>query len=127
MLWFTCLQVQVTHTNIPRKYKVVGVEELGADKVTFLLENKRCTVQQYFAQKYRLNLRFPRLNLLRVAPETKKIYLPVEVRETTLSLHIPVCLSYKHNQLYHIFIHVEECHRYELIYPPCNHAYVFLW
>ncbi|XP_050691117.1 protein argonaute-2-like [Eriocheir sinensis] len=72
------MKVRVTHSNIPRTYKVVEIGDLGADKQTFLHEDKKCTVQQYFTQKYHIQLRFPKLNLLQVAPENKKIYLPIE-------------------------------------------------
>lgn len=53
--------------------------DLGADRQTFLLDDKTCTVEQYFRDKYNRQLDYPHLNVLRVAPDSKKIYLPVEV------------------------------------------------
>lgn len=77
MLYF---QVQETHSGINRIYKVVGVAQVGADQQTLTYENKECTIQQYFAKRYYKSLHFPKLNLLQVGVEEKKVFLPIEVK-----------------------------------------------
>lgn len=77
------MKIQVTHTDIPRTYKVLEMGELSSSRQTFPLETspgktKPCTVQEYFRTKYKVNLRYPNLNCLRVGPPNRNIYIPPE-------------------------------------------------
>ncbi|XP_068244713.1 protein argonaute-2-like [Palaemon carinicauda] len=78
------LQVQVTHTLKCRRYKVQGVSPLGSDRQTFPLTDPttqtttQCTVEKYFMMQYNKRLRYPALNCLKVGPQTRNIYLPIE-------------------------------------------------
>lgn len=53
----------------------------GAHEQKFEREpGKVTTVEKYFAEVYpRTKLLYPHLNLIRAAPETRTIYLPIEV------------------------------------------------
>ncbi|XP_050701714.1 protein argonaute-2-like isoform X2 [Eriocheir sinensis] len=72
------IKVRETHSGINRTYKVVGVAEVGADEKTINFEDKKCTIQQYFAKRYQKTLHFPKLNLLQVGVEAKNVFLPIE-------------------------------------------------
>lgn len=79
-----CFQIRVTHSHVDRKYRIIGLMEEGAETQEFEEEpGKLTTVKKYFAKAYpRTRLQYPYLNLIRAAPETKTIYLPIEVSES---------------------------------------------
>lgn len=63
------LKVQVTHTDIPRVYKVQDVAFLGADRLTFPFVTDdgdaiNMSVQSYFRLKYDIELKYPKLKCL---------------------------------------------------------------
>ncbi|XP_047487055.1 protein argonaute-3-like [Penaeus chinensis] len=74
------LKVRVTHTPVNRTYKIIGIMKLGAREQEFEREpGKVTTVEKYFAEVYpRSKLQYPHLNLIRAAPESRTIYLPIE-------------------------------------------------
>ncbi|XP_064115910.1 protein argonaute-2-like [Macrobrachium nipponense] len=78
------LQVEVTHTEKCRRYKVQDVSQYGADRQTFPLtdpntqKTTNCTVQKYFAMQYNKRLQYPALNCLKVGPQSRNIHLPIE-------------------------------------------------
>ncbi|KAG7159762.1 argonaute 2-like 10, partial [Homarus americanus] len=52
------IRVQVTHSNIPRTYKIIDVSEHSAEKQTFPLKDENtgntvyCTIENYFKNQY---------------------------------------------------------------------------
>ncbi|KFM66048.1 Protein argonaute-4, partial [Stegodyphus mimosarum] len=70
------VRVRVTHQRHPRTYKVKGVSELSA-KEQMLDTEKRISVAQYFAGKYRC-LTYPFLPCLHMQSNTNKTYIPME-------------------------------------------------
>ncbi|KAK3860034.1 hypothetical protein Pcinc_033884 [Petrolisthes cinctipes] len=78
------MKVQVTHTHFPRTYRVQNVSQMGPDRQVFPLDRKdgkgevNCSVQKYFREQYNCQLRYPKLNCLKVGPEKRNIYLPIE-------------------------------------------------
>ncbi|XP_042876363.1 protein argonaute-3-like [Penaeus japonicus] len=74
------IKIRVTHSHVDRKYRIIGLMEEGAETQEFEEEpGKLTTVKKYFAKAYpRTRLQYPYLNLIRAAPETKTIYLPIE-------------------------------------------------
>ncbi|XP_076050317.1 protein argonaute-2-like [Oratosquilla oratoria] len=78
------IKVRVTHTNIPRKYKVNKVMPFGAARQKFTFEDKdtkevrTLTVKEYFLKTYKKKIEYDQLNLLHCGPQDKEIYLPME-------------------------------------------------
>lgn len=76
------IKVLAMHGQCPRSYRVSGIGDLGADRQVFPLEKDgktiQCTVQQYFLDKYKKRLSYPQLNLLKVGPSHRDIYVPIE-------------------------------------------------
>lgn len=78
------LRVQVTHSNIPRTYKIIDVSPLGSNKQTFPLKDEdtgntfQCTIENYFRNTFGRKLKFPRLNCIQVAPADRNVFLPIE-------------------------------------------------
>ncbi|XP_068243628.1 protein argonaute-3-like [Palaemon carinicauda] len=77
------LKVRVSHNLVPRTYKVIDVMKDGANTQTFKAEKDTWkTVLDYFKETYpQKKLRYPKLNVIRVAPETKTVFLPIECCE----------------------------------------------
>lgn len=75
------LKVRVNHANNQRTYKVLDIMNEGASRQTFKVEDDKWkTVKDYFKEAYpRTTLRHPNLNVIRAAPITRTIYLPIEV------------------------------------------------
>ncbi|XP_076067271.1 protein argonaute-3-like [Oratosquilla oratoria] len=79
------LKVRAIHTAIKRTYRIEDIVRNGAARQTFTLENettgekKEYTVQEYFKERYNVQLRYPHLNLLHCAPLKKSTYLPMEL------------------------------------------------
>ncbi|XP_045601550.2 protein argonaute-2 [Procambarus clarkii] len=79
------LRVQVTHSNIPRTYKIIAVSELGSDKQTFPLKDDdtgkiySISVESYIKNNYGRKLKYPKFNCIQVAPAERRVYLPVEI------------------------------------------------
>ncbi|XP_035227948.1 protein argonaute-4-like isoform X2 [Stegodyphus dumicola] len=71
------VRVRVTHQRHPRTYKVKGVSELPAREQMLDVENRRISVAQYFAEKYR-HLTYPSLPCLHMQSNTNKTYIPME-------------------------------------------------
>ncbi|CAL4066194.1 unnamed protein product, partial [Meganyctiphanes norvegica] len=78
------LKIKVTHSPVPRTYKISDIGEAGADRQTFPITDEAtgktssCTVQNYFKQRYNINLKYPKLNCLKVGPVARNIYIPIE-------------------------------------------------
>lgn len=77
------MKIQVTHTQVPRTYKVQDVSPLGPDRQVFPLDIgdgkvTQCSVQKYFRDQYGKQLRYPKLNCLKVGPIKRNIFLPIE-------------------------------------------------
>ena len=78
------LKVRTTHYDKPRTYRVRGITELGADKLSFILQEedgtkRKITVEQYFLLYIDYKLEFPKLNCLHVGNPDRNVYLPMEV------------------------------------------------
>ncbi|XP_054163595.1 protein argonaute-3-like [Oppia nitens] len=86
------LQVESTHINYGtpdsphyRKFRIIGISRLSAAEQTFEFERDknqpkvRITIQQYFKEKYRINLQYPHLPCLEVGNPRDPNRLPIEV------------------------------------------------
>lgn len=78
------LKIQVTHAPVQRTYKISDIGAVGCDRQTFPITDEttkkttQCTVQNYFKQRYGINLRYPKLNCLKVGPVNRNIFIPIE-------------------------------------------------
>ncbi len=74
------LQVKVTHRDVKRKYKVIGVSDVPASKLEFPTDDEGhvSTVARYFAEKYN-PLKLPDMYCLKVGSKKRPVYLPPEV------------------------------------------------
>ena len=78
------LKVEITHSEVPRKYRVFNLTRRSAQMQCFplQLENGQtveCTVAKFFQDKYGMRLRYPGLPCVQVGQEHKHTYLPMEV------------------------------------------------
>jgi eukaryotic translation initiation factor 2C len=79
------LKVEITHCGtMKRKYRVCNVTRRPAQTQSFPLQLEsgqtvECTVAKYFAERYKLKLKYPHLPCLQVGQEQKHTYLPLEV------------------------------------------------
>ena len=78
------LKVEITHSQIARKYRVCNLTRRSAQMQCFPLQldngqTVECTVSKYFLDKYKMKLRYPHLPCLQVGQEHKHTYLPLEV------------------------------------------------
>jgi len=78
------LKIEITHSQIARKYRVCNLTRRSAQMQCFplQLENGQtveCTVAKFFQDKYRMRLKYPGLPCLQVGQEHKHTYLPMEV------------------------------------------------
>ncbi|KAK7073020.1 hypothetical protein SK128_015094 [Halocaridina rubra] len=74
------LKVRVTHSQIPRVYKIIDVMDKGANNQVFKMDDKTVTVLEYFTKMYpRFRMQYPHLNVLRASPSNKTIFLPIEL------------------------------------------------
>jgi len=79
------LKVQVTHAAVARTYKITDIAADGADRQSFPITDEstgktsNCTVMNYFKQRYNMNLKYPKLNCLKVGPIARNIYFPMEL------------------------------------------------
>ncbi|EPZ31159.1 Argonaute/Dicer protein, PAZ domain-containing protein [Rozella allomycis CSF55] len=72
-------QVQVTHSNIPRKYKIFGIKNMSVREIKFKMEDgTNVSVYDYFQNHYNKKLEFDKCPCLAVGPEGKT-FLPMEV------------------------------------------------
>ncbi|KAK3868723.1 hypothetical protein Pcinc_009930 [Petrolisthes cinctipes] len=78
------MKIQVTHTDVPRVYKVQDVSSQGAYRQYFPFVTDdgdtvgNYSVQSYFRDRYDKLLKYPKLNCLKVGPVKKNIFLPIE-------------------------------------------------
>lgn len=75
------VKVTVNHRpGVKRAYRVNGLSPNSAEQ-TFFEDDKgrRVSIVQYFAENYKLRLRYPKLPCLHVGAVQKKNYLPMEV------------------------------------------------
>ncbi|XP_064115505.1 protein argonaute-3-like isoform X1 [Macrobrachium nipponense] len=74
------LKVRVSHSLFPRNYKVIDVMADGANRQMFKEDNGSLkSVENYFKEKYpSKKLHYPKLNVIRAAPDSKTVYLPIE-------------------------------------------------
>ncbi|XP_066969095.1 protein argonaute-2-like [Macrobrachium rosenbergii] len=74
------LKVRVSHSLFPRNYKVIDVMEVGANRQMFKEDDGSLkSVENYFKEKYpSKRLHYPKLNVIRAAPDSKTVYLPIE-------------------------------------------------
>ncbi|KAK7074842.1 Protein argonaute-3 [Halocaridina rubra] len=61
-----------------RTYRVIGIPDKSAEDHRFEVQKKSKTVTQYMNERYEVQLKYPRLNLIQAAPEEKGVYLPLE-------------------------------------------------
>ncbi|PAA47622.1 hypothetical protein BOX15_Mlig010628g3 [Macrostomum lignano] len=79
------LKIEITHCGqMRRKYRVCNVTRRSASTQSFPLQMENgqtleCTVAKYFAERYKMKLRYPMLPCLQVGLENKHTYLPLEV------------------------------------------------
>ncbi|PAA62469.1 hypothetical protein BOX15_Mlig003634g2 [Macrostomum lignano] len=79
------LKIEITHCGqMRRKYRVCNVTRRSASAQSFPLQMENgqtldCTVVKYFAERYKMRLRYPMLPCLQVGQENKHTYLPLEV------------------------------------------------
>lgn len=85
------LRIKVTHLNYARKYRIVKLTREAANRVDFPIEVNGRTVRKrvsdYFLEQYQRRLQYPQLPCLQVGPESKKVYLPLEVCEILEGQH----------------------------------------
>ena len=64
----TGIKVEPTHrgTGVVRRYKVMGLSRTPANKTYFEGENGQISVDEYFRQKYGINLRYPFLPVVKI-------------------------------------------------------------
>ncbi|GFT89158.1 hypothetical protein NPIL_273231 [Nephila pilipes] len=95
------MRIRVTHLNYNRKYRILRFTRKNANSLSFSLtvDGKQIdqTVEQYFARQYKIKLRYPHLPCVQANPETKKVYLPVELCEIIEGQHCKKKLEDKQN------------------------------
>lgn len=72
-------QVQTTHQDYKRTVKVSGLEKSAVD-YKFDCDGKTISVAEYFKNRYKKTLKYPKLPLLNVGTKNKPNCLPMEVR-----------------------------------------------
>jgi len=73
------LRVEVVHSEHPRKYRVLGLTETGANETFFENEEgKKMSVVDYFKDRYKWNFKYPNLPCLRVGSPQRFISIPME-------------------------------------------------
>lgn len=73
------LKVRTTHSGVT--YKVHGFTDRNADEITFTNSEGRVTsINQYFSQVYRVQLRYPHLPLVKTHPK-RDTFFPIELLE----------------------------------------------
>jgi len=78
------LKVEITHSQVARKYRVCNLTRRSAQMQCFPLQLEsgqtvECTVAKFFLDKYHIKLKYPGLPCLQVGQEHKHTYLPMEV------------------------------------------------
>lgn len=74
------VRIEVIHLPYPRKYKVNAVTRKSACDQTFPLDDgKQCTVEKYFATKYKRKLLYLHLPCLHVGSPSGHVYIPLEL------------------------------------------------
>jgi len=78
------LKVEITHSEVARKYRVCNLTRRSAQMQLFPLQLEsgqtvECTVAKFFQDKYGIKLQYPGLPCLQVGQEHKHTYLPMEV------------------------------------------------
>ncbi|XP_054717130.1 protein argonaute-4-like [Uloborus diversus] len=75
------VRVKVTHQKQPRKYKVKGVSKVSARELTFDSGSKKISVEQYFRENYKYQLKYPYLPCLHMQTSNPSTYIPMETCE----------------------------------------------
>ncbi|XP_062158569.1 protein argonaute 5-like isoform X2 [Alnus glutinosa] len=75
------VQIEVTHRECFKSYKVSGVTTQPTNQLTFTLDDKKTkmSVAQYFCDKYNIELQNVNLPALQAGCDSKPIYLPMEL------------------------------------------------
>uniref|UniRef100_A0A1I7UY37 PAZ domain-containing protein n=1 Tax=Caenorhabditis tropicalis TaxID=1561998 RepID=A0A1I7UY37_9PELO len=80
-----------TYTNRVRHLRVEGLHhDCAANSKFELPDGKSCTVQQYFQDKYKIQLKFPKVNLLICKERGNKNYFPPELMTITRNQRVTI-------------------------------------
>lgn len=94
------MRIKVTHLNYNRKYRILRFTKQSANLLSFtrMVNDQQVTqtVAQYFAKEYN-PLRYPHLPCVQANPETKKVYIPIEVCEIIEGQHCKKKLEDRQN------------------------------
>ncbi|GFR09599.1 protein argonaute-4, partial [Trichonephila clavata] len=94
------MRIQATHLNYGRKYRILRFSMQSANSLSFSRtvngQQINQTVAQYFASVYE-PLQYPHLPCVQANPETKKVYLPIEVCEVIEGQHCKKKLEDRQN------------------------------
>lgn len=74
-------RIEMTHRGEGhvRRYKVLGLSSTSADQTFFEdQDGKKASVAEYFASKYEMTLKYPKLPCLAVGSSQRSIFLPME-------------------------------------------------
>lgn len=71
-------QVETRHTNFPKKFKISGILNQSASKVSFVKDDKDITVAEYFSSVYG-PLKNPEYPVAIVKKQGKESFFPIEV------------------------------------------------
>ncbi|PRD30004.1 UNVERIFIED_CONTAM: Ago2 [Trichonephila clavipes] len=95
------MRIQVTHLKYSRKYRILRFTRQSANLLSFSRtvngQQINQTVAQYFAKEYNRPLKYPHLPCVQGNPETKKVYLPIEVCEIIEGQHCKKKLEDRQN------------------------------
>lgn len=80
-----------TYSNRTRHLKIEGIHHDSAAKARFeLSDGKHCTIQQYFSDKYKIQLKYPNANLLVCKERGNKNYYPAELMTITKNQRVTI-------------------------------------
>ncbi|XP_035233835.1 protein argonaute-3-like [Stegodyphus dumicola] len=96
------MQIEVNHLrNYRRKYRILRLTRESANRLSFPLDingrRTEMTVAEYFRGHHNRRLEFGHLPCLQVNPETKKVYLPLEVCDMVEGQHCKKKLEDRQN------------------------------
>lgn len=74
-------RIEVTHRGENRRrYKIVGLSQSSVEQTFFEdHDGKKVSVAEYFASKYNINLKYPKMPCLMVGSSQKAVFMPMEV------------------------------------------------
>ena len=120
------LQIEVTHLQYKRKYRIQGLSRESANEITFewykqslggrKIFKGRVTVAKYFAEQYQ-KLKYPQLPCVTVSVGQRQIHFPIEVCVLVANQNVDrkKLSTYQVAQLIRICSFTEPKERFELV------------